>query len=67
MRVGAVAIRAGKLRNQLALLGVALTWLVGGVIGLVGYRQMTEAVRHEALARVEEAVRVGQRLGSFRP
>ena len=53
MRVGTVAIRTGKLRNQLALLGVVLTWLVGGVIGLVGYQQMTQAVRHEALARVE--------------
>ncbi len=51
-----------KLRNQFALMGVVLTWLVGGVIALVGYRQMTAAVRHEAVARVEEAARVGQRL-----
>jgi two-component system NtrC family sensor kinase len=43
-------------------MGVVLTWLVGGVIALVGYRQMTAAVRHEAVARVEEATRVGQRL-----
>ncbi len=51
-----------KLKNQFTLLGVVLTWLVGGVVGLVGYRQMTEAVRHEAKARVQEAARVGQRL-----
>jgi hypothetical protein len=42
-------------------MGVVLIWLVGGVIALVGYRQMTAAVRHEAVAR-GEAARVGQRL-----
>jgi two-component system NtrC family sensor kinase len=51
-----------KLRNRYALAGVVLTWLVGGVIGLVGYRQMTAAVRDEAVARVEEAARMGQRV-----
>lgn len=51
-----------KLENRLALLGVLLTWTVGGVIAFVGYRQMASAVRREAAARVENAVRVGQRL-----
>jgi hypothetical protein len=51
-----------KLKNQFVLLGVALTWAVGGVIGFVGYRQMAAAVRREAMARVEDAVRVGQRV-----
>jgi signal transduction histidine kinase len=51
-----------KLENRLALLGVLLTWTVGGAIALVGYRQMASAVRREAAARVENAVRVGQRL-----
>lgn len=50
-----------KLENRFALLGVALTGVVGGVIGLVGYQQMTEAVRREAIARVAEATRVGRR------
>ena len=52
----------GKLENRLALLGVLLTWTVGGAIALVGYRGMVSAVRREAAARVENAVRVGQRL-----
>ena len=51
-----------RLKNRYLLLGVLLTWLVGGVIGLVGYRQMVTAVRREAMARVENAVRVGQRV-----
>jgi len=51
-----------KLENRFALLGLVLTFAVGGVIGLVGYRQMTAAVRHEAMARVDEATRVGLRL-----
>ena len=51
-----------KLKNQTVLLGVLLTWTVGGVIGFVGYRQMVSAVRHEAMVRVEDAVRVGQRV-----
>ena len=51
-----------KLENRFALLGVVLTGVIGGVIGLVGYRQMTDAVRREAMARVAEATRAGQRL-----
>lgn len=51
-----------KLERRFALLGVLLTWTVGGLVGLVGYRQMAKAVRREATARVEDAVRVGQRL-----
>ena len=51
-----------KLRNRLIISGVTLTWLVGGLVAILGYRQMTLAVRREALARVETAVRVGQRL-----
>jgi len=51
-----------KLENRFVLLGVVLTCVVGGVIGLVGYRRMTRAVRGEAMARVSEATRVGQRL-----
>lgn len=51
-----------KLKNQFVLLGILLTWSVGGLIGFVGYRQMVTAVRREAMARVEDAVRVGQRV-----
>jgi signal transduction histidine kinase len=51
-----------QLKNQVVLLGILLTWSVGGVIGFVGYRQMVSAVRREAMARVENAVRVGQRV-----
>ena len=51
-----------RLKNRFVLLGVLLTWTVGGVIGFVGYRQMVTAVRREARARVENAVRVGQRV-----
>lgn len=51
-----------KLERRFALLGVVLTWAVGGLVGLVGYRPMVRAVRREAEARVEDAVRVGQRV-----
>lgn len=51
-----------KLGNRLALHGVLLTWTVGGLVGLVGYRQAVVGVQREALARVEDAVRVGQRV-----
>jgi signal transduction histidine kinase len=51
-----------KLKNRFVLLGIVLTWTVGGVIGLMGYRQLVHAVRREAMARVENAVRVGQRV-----
>ena len=51
-----------KLENRFALFGLALTWVLGGVIGLVGYQQMTMAVRREAMARVNDATRVGRRL-----
>jgi signal transduction histidine kinase len=52
----------GKLGNRLALHGVLLTWTVGGLVGFVGYRQMVAAVQREAVARVQDAVRVGQRV-----
>lgn len=51
-----------SLRSRFLVWGVSLTWLVGGVLAIVGYRQMTLTIRREALARVEDAVRVGQRL-----
>ena len=41
-----------KLENRFALFWVMLTCAIGGIIGLVGYRQMSDAVRREALARV---------------
>lgn len=52
----------GSIRNRLVFSAIALIWLVGGLLAFIGHRQMTEAVRQEAVARVEEAVRVGQRL-----
>jgi two-component system, NtrC family, sensor kinase len=51
-----------RLRNRFALWGIVLTWLVGGVIAVVGYQQLTTAVRREAEARVDEAARVARRL-----
>lgn len=50
-----------KLRNQLILLNVALTWLVGFAIAIVAYSHMSVNVRREAVARVQDAVRVGWR------
>ena len=51
-----------KIRNRFVIIGLLITWTVGGVIGFLGYRQMSVAVRREAAARVENAVRVGKRL-----
>jgi two-component system NtrC family sensor kinase len=51
-----------KLRNRFLLTAILLTWLVGGIIAIMGYHQMISAVRREAMARTEDAVRVGQRL-----
>ena len=53
---------AGTLRRRLVVWGVVLTWAVGGVVGLEGYRLITLTVRREAEARVEDAVRVARRL-----
>ncbi len=43
-------------------MGIAITWTVGGTVALLGYWQMVWAVRREANARIEDALRVGQRL-----
>ena len=53
---------AGTLRRRLVVWGVVVTWAVGGVVGLEGYRMITLTVRREAVARVEDAVRVARRL-----
>lgn len=52
----------GSVRSRLVVSAIVLTWLVGGLLAFVGHRRMAVAVRQEAVARVEEAVRVGQRL-----
>lgn len=44
------------------LWGIVLTWAVGGVVGLEGYRLIARTARREAEARVEDAVRVARRL-----
>ncbi len=51
-----------KLRSRFLFTAILLTWLVGGVVGILGYYQMNEAVRREAMARVQDAVRVGHRI-----
>jgi len=48
-----------KLRGRFVLLAVGLTWLVGGVVAILGYRQLTIGIRREAMVRVENAVRSG--------
>lgn len=54
--------RVGTLRKRLVLWGLALTWLSGGVVGALGYADLMLTVRHEALARVQDAVRVARRM-----
>jgi len=51
-----------KLEYRFALWGLFLTCVVGGIIGFVGYRQMTASVHREAIARVADANLAGQRL-----
>jgi signal transduction histidine kinase len=50
------------LRSQFLVLGIAITWAVGGTVAFLGYWQLVGAVRREANARIEDALRVGQRL-----
>jgi len=50
------------LRNQFVALGIAITWVVGGTVAFLGHWQMVGAVGREANARIEDALRVGQRL-----
>ncbi len=57
-----MANATGTLRQKLVVWGVVLTWAVGGVVGLEGYRLIARTVRREAEARVEDAVRVARRL-----
>jgi len=53
---------AGTLSRKLVAWGVVLTWAVGGVVGLEGYRLIALTVHREAEARVGDAVRVARRL-----
>ncbi len=53
---------APKLRNQLLLYGVLLTWLVGGTVAGFATVKMTEGIRDEANAHVEDVVRSAARL-----
>ena len=53
---------AGPLSRRLVLWGIVLTWAVGGVVALEGYRLISQTVRREAEARVEDAMRVARRL-----
>jgi signal transduction histidine kinase len=54
--------RCCSLKRQLILWGVALTWLTGGVVGAIAYLELRWTARREALARVQDAVRVARRM-----
>jgi two-component system, NtrC family, sensor kinase len=54
--------RCCSLKRQLILWGVALTWLTGGMVGAVAYLELKWTARREALARVQDAVRVARRM-----
>ncbi len=53
---------SGPLQRQLVLWGIVLTWAVGGVVAVEGWRLLSLTVRDEAEARVRDAARVARRM-----
>lgn len=51
-----------KLNRRLALFGLIFSIVMGGLIGLIGYSLMMQSIQREALARVEDAVNIAERL-----
>jgi two-component system, NtrC family, sensor kinase len=50
------------LSHRLILRGIFITWIIGGVVGVQGYRLITQTAHREAEARVQDANRVASRL-----
>ena len=50
------------LSQRLILWGIIMTWIIGGVVGLQGYRLITRTAHREAEARVQDAIRVAFRI-----
>jgi two-component system, NtrC family, sensor kinase len=50
------------LSHRLVFWGIIMTWAIGGVVGVQGYRLITRTAHREAEARVQDAVRVALRL-----
>ena len=46
-----------RLSNQFVAYGIAVTWLVGGVVAVAAYGQLSAGIRKEAGARLEDDVR----------
>jgi two-component system, NtrC family, sensor kinase len=44
--------------HRLLLWGILMTWVIGGVVGIQGYRFITRTAHREAGARVRDAIRV---------
>ena len=56
-------MRKGKtISHQLLLWGILMTWVIGGVVGIQGYRFITRTAHREAGARVRDAIRVAFRI-----
>ena len=56
-------MRKGQaLSHRLILWGIIMTWVIGGVVGVQGYRLITRTAHREAEARVQDAIRVAFRL-----
>ena len=56
-------MRKGQaLSHRLVFWGIIMTWAIGGVVGVQGYRLINRTAHREAEARVQDAVRVALRL-----
>ncbi len=50
------------LSQRLILWGIMVTWIIGGVVGMQGYRLIARTAHREAEARVQDAIRVAFRI-----
>jgi two-component system, NtrC family, sensor kinase len=50
------------LSQRLILWGILMTWVIGGVVCVQGYRLITRTAHREAEARVQDAIRVALRI-----
>jgi two-component system, NtrC family, sensor kinase len=54
--------RGQTLSRRLILWGILVTWIIGGVVGVQGYRLIARTAHREAEARVQDAIRVAFRI-----
>lgn len=55
-------MRKGRtLSHRLVLWGIVMTWAVGGIVGIEGYRLINRTAHREAEARIQDALRVAHR------